>query len=157
MRSFSQFRPAPSNVLCIVLSCYCVAQGAQMAAARESPAQNSPTTAQQYGGSQSDSTDPQNPGFSPDFYADTNRAEPHQVAFFYSGVARKGYRLEFGDGGSELMTFRYPTDCFPRTPGKRTKCPNYWAFHTYVSPGAYVSKIKDLSGRTVGTITIQVQ
>lgn len=104
----------------------------------------------------SGSTTLQNPGAGPDFYVDTDRGVPHQVAFFYSGVAQKDYRLEFGDGSSELMAFHYPTDCFPQIQRTRTPCPNYWAFHTYRSAGSYVSNVKDSSGTTLRTITIQV-
>jgi len=139
MRYFSRFGAAPLVVLCI-LGNYS-AQSVRAAPARQLLAENASA---------------QNPGSGPDFYADTNRGEPHQVAFFYAGVAGKSYRLEFGDGRSELMTFHYPTDCFPHIQRKRAPCPNYWAFHTYRSMGSYVSNVQDSSGITLRTITIRV-
>jgi hypothetical protein len=155
MRYFSQFGAAPLMALCILLASD-GAQGARAAPARQLPAENASATPQQQPGSQSDPAAPKNPGAGPDFYADTNRGEPHQVAFFYSGVAGRSYRLEFGDGSSELMTFRYPTDCFPQIQRKRAPCPNYWAFHTYRSVGSYASSVKDSSGMTLRTMTLQV-
>jgi len=141
--------------LCIVLANGGV-QGARAVPARQLLAENASSTAQQQRESQSDPTTGHNPGAGPDFYVDTNRGGPHQVAFFYSGVAGKDYRLEFGDGSSELMAFHHPTDCFPNIQRRRTPRPNCWAFHTYRSAGSYVSNVKDSSGTTLRTITVQV-
>jgi hypothetical protein len=155
MRYFSQFGATLLMALCFVLAID-GAQGARAAPARQWLAENASASAQQQRGSQSDPTGPYNRGTGSDFYADTNRGEPHQVAFFYAGIAGKSYTLEFGDGSSEVMTFHYPTDCFPHVQRKRAPCPNYWAFHTYRSEGFYVSIVNDASGVTLRTMTIQV-
>jgi hypothetical protein len=96
---------------------------------------------------------------SPDrnFYADTNRGAPLEVAFFYSGVEGNKYTLSFGDGTSALLTFHHTTDCFPRLQGKSSACPNYWGFHTYSAPGTYLPFVRDPSGKTLNTLTIQVR
>jgi hypothetical protein len=120
--------------------------------------QNSSTNAT-INSTQTTSTSPssQQTTTSANFYADPNRGNAHEVAFFYDGPDGQNFSIDFGDGNSGAMTPFPRTDCFPYADGTPRVCPNYSADHIYSSSGTYTESLKDSSGKILYTITTSVK